>query len=144
MRQTAYDYNSYDPIDTKIVSTDSIKTIYKNKRSINAAVEICKDLNKKYEEGKIYTFFDSLVPLEENKSDFINSNLSQSNNYVGFAILQKFRIKNKEGKPCLTTYRFFTDREFSKVLCSYEINGDFNGYFSVGEILEAANKYCNN
>lgn len=143
MRQTAYDYNSYDPIETKIVSTDSIKTIYKNKRSINAAVEICKELNKKYEDGRIYTFFDCLVPIEENKSEFTTSNLSQSNNYIGFAVSQKFRIKNKKGESCLTTYRFFTDSDFSKVLYSYEIKGDFEGHFSVGKVLEDANKYCN-
>ncbi len=143
MRQTAYDYNSYDPIETKIVSTDSIKTIYKNKRSINAAVKICKELNRKYEEGRIYTFFDCLVPIEENKSEFTASNLSLSNNYVGFVVSQKFRIKNKKGESCLTTYRFFIDSDFSKVLCSYEINGDFEGHFSVGEVLEDANKFCN-
>ena len=138
MEQTAYDYESYKPVSTKVRKCN--RAIWSNLNAISVAKKIIEEYNDTHtsfnclEGNDRYDVYDL---IRKHREEFGDSEKLEENHYDGYTIDQKFRIKSRGGYAILTTVRYIVDNDFTRIVESYEMSEDYETTISVGYILNS-------
>lgn len=136
MYKTAYDFDSYEPIETKVEKCN--RTIWSNLKAIRAAKEVIKEY-KSYE-GRLYSSqgMDRYIVeelIKEHLNDFGPYDSLEANHYDGYTIDQRFRIKSQSGQSLLLSYRYIVSKDMKEIVESYELPENYINDISVGYVL---------
>lgn len=142
MEQTAYDYESYKPVSTKVHKCSSIHC---NLNAISVAKKIIEEYNETHtsfnclEGNDRYDVYDLIRKYREEFGDIGDAyeDLIRKNYYDGYMIDQKFRIKSRGGYAILTTVRYIVDNDFTRIVESYEMPEDYETTISVGYVINS-------
>lgn len=122
MFSTAYDYDSYEPIETNVAKSN--KTIWYNLRAISVAKQIVQEYKDSYssfsaiDKNDTYNVY---VLIKKHLEEFGNYDSLESDAYDGYSVTQKFRIKSRNGVSQLMEMRYIVDNEFSRIITSYSM-----------------------
>ena len=136
MHQTAYDFDSYKPIETEVSKCNH--SIWCNIRAISAAKKVVDMYNQThtsfsaFDKGDTY---DIWMLIEDNLDDFGDYQSLEMDTYDGYTVLHKFRIKNRLGVYDIHRIRYITDKRFKRVVASYAVPEDYIGTMSESYVL---------
>ena len=136
MHQTAYDFDSYEPIETEVSKCHH--SIWCNLRAISAAKKVVDIYNQTHtsfsalDKGDTY---DVWMLIDEHLDDFGDYLSLERDTYDGYSVLHKFRIKNRLGIYDIHTIRYITDKRFKKVVATYAVPEDYIGTMSEAYVL---------
>ena len=138
MKNHAYDYDSYEPIDTKVMKCN--RTIWSNINAIATAKKVIDEYNKTHTsfnciEGN--DKWDVYELIKKYKAEFGDSRNFEANHYDGYTIDQKFRIKSRGGYSNIVTMRYIVDNDFEQIVESYELPSDYRNEISVAYVLNS-------
>ena len=125
--------DSYEPIETRIDS--AYLSVYNDVKIFSAANEILKD---SYE--NMYSWCRSEKECENLQScvNTIKSRADEiSEEFCGWQIYHRCRVKNRIGTPDFVTLLFYTDKDLSDVVICYDLadDQDYN-YESYKEVID--------
>ena len=138
MKNHAYDYDSYEPIDTRVMKCN--RTIWSNINAIATAKKVVNEYNN------THTSFDCIRGndkwdvyelIKKYKAEFGDSRNFEANHYDGYTIDQKFRIKSRGGYSNIIKMRYIVDNDFEQIIASYELPSDYGSEISVGYVLNS-------
>ena len=136
MHQTAYDFDSYEPIETEV--SECNHSIWCNLRAISAAKKVVDIYNQNHtsfsalDKGDTY---DVWMLIDEHLDDFGDYLSLEMDTYDGYSILHKFRIKNRLGIYDIHRIRYITDKRFKKVVATYAVPEDYIDTMSEAYVL---------
>lgn len=125
--------DSYEPIETRIDS--AYFSVYNDVEIFAAANEILKD---RYE--NMFSWYRSEKECE-NLQSCVNTIKTRANTineeFCGWQIYHRCRVKNRMGTPDFVTLLFYTDKDLSEVVLCYDLtdNQDYN-YESYKEVID--------
>ena len=138
MKNTAYDYDSYEPIKTDVRKCN--RAIWSNINAIQTAKVVIDEYNQTHssfdciEGNDRYDIYDI---IKRHKSDFGDSQNFEKDHYDGYIIDQKFRIKSRAGYSNIIKMRYIVDNDFDNIIEYYELPDDYAHTISVGYVLNS-------
>lgn len=136
MYQTAYDYNSYEPIETEVRKSNH--SIWFNLQAISTAKEVVEEYNETHtsfnalDDNDVY---DVYMLISEHLSEFGEYHTLETNVYDGYSVLHKFRIKNRLGISNIYRIKYIVDKNFKTIVASYSTPEDYIGTMSESYVL---------
>lgn len=125
--------DSYEPIETRIDS--AYLSVYNDVKIFSAANEILKDSYK-----NMYSWLRTEKECENLQScvNTIKSRADEINEeFCGWQIYHRCRVKNRMGTPDFVTLLFYTDKDLSDIVICYDLTDDQDyNYESYKEIID--------
>lgn len=120
MFHTLYDYQSYEPIETKIT-----ETLYSPENDQNY-IDFIKIYTEAKKEGKIDDKQEKRADETSigllNLQDSIYKAAGLYNTIMGYTVTHKFRCKSRGGMYDLVTQRIFFDKNIENIIWQYEVD----------------------